>query len=113
MTGTLGSSAAALRNPEHTISIVPSNKTWVATLGEFELARSDRAVVLAEAGYSPVVYFPHGDVRVEELLASKTRTHCPFKGNAVYWAAQMDDTICDVAWCYPRTFDEVSAIAGR
>ena len=112
VTGGLGASAAAKRNPGHSIEIAPSDKTWVVTLGEVELARSDRARLLLETGYSPVVYFPADDVRTEALIESNSSTHCPFKGDASYWAAEIDGEIRDVAWFYPRTFDEVSPIAG-
>ena len=112
MTGGLGPSAAARRNPGHTIAISHAAETWVATLGDLEIARSDQALLLSEAGYSPVVYFPPEDVRTESLLPSNTSTHCPFKGDASYWAAEVDGTPTDVGWYYPATFDEVSAIAG-
>ncbi|MDJ0710769.1 MAG: DUF427 domain-containing protein [Woeseiaceae bacterium] len=112
MTAGLGPSLAARRNPDHSISIVPAEETWVARLGSLELARSDRALLLAEAGYPAVVYFPPGDVHTAELIPSDTHTHCPFKGDASYWAANVGDEVADVAWYYPRTFDEVIAIAG-
>ena len=81
-------------------------------LGDCEVARSDRALLLSEAGYSPVVYFPPDDVRTEALSSSDTQTHCPFKGDASYWAAEIDGELTDVGWYYPQTFDEVSEIAG-
>lgn len=68
--------------------------------------------MLIESGYSPVVYFPPEDVRTEALIESNTSTHCPFKGDASYWAAEIDGEKRDIAWFYPRTFDEVSPIAG-
>ena len=108
----LGPSAAARQNPRHTIVITHAEETWVATLGELEVARSDRTLLLSEAGYSPVVYFPPDDVRTEILVPSDSSTHCPFKGDASYWAAEIDGKLTDVGWYYPRTFDEVSAIAG-
>lgn len=112
MTGTLGASAAAKRSPEHRIDISPTGKTWVAMLGDLELARSDRALLLTEASLSPVVYFPPDDVRTGTLSASETTTHCPFKGDASYWASEVDGERVDIAWFYPRTFDGVSEIAG-
>ncbi len=112
MKGTLGPSPAARKDPGHSIVITHAEATWVATLGDREVARSDRALLLSEAGYSPVVYFPPEDVLTEALTPSKTSTHCPFKGDALYWAAEIDGTSTDVGWYYPATFDEVSAIAG-
>ncbi len=112
MNTSLGASEAARKNPEHRISIGPTRKTWVAMLGEQEIARSDRALLLSEAGYSPVVYFPPDDVRTDALRSSDTQSHCPFKGDASYWAADIDGERVDIGWYYPKTFDEVQAIAG-
>ena len=81
-------------------------------LGDVEVARSGRVLMLSEAGYSPVVYFPPDDVRTDALIASDSSTHCPFKGDAFYWAAEIDGKLTDIAWYYPLTFDEVSSIAG-
>ncbi len=112
VTDSLGPSAAARRHPDHTITIAPSGEAWVAMLGDLELARSDRALLLAEAGDPPVIYFPPDDVHTEVLDSSDTSTHCPFKGDASYWASDIDGKPVDVAWYYPRTFDEVTPIAG-
>lgn len=112
MTGSLGASAAAKRSPDHRIDISGAGKTWVATLGDLALARSERALLLTESGFSPVIYFPPDDVHTRDLIASETRSHCPFKGDASYLAADVDGKRVDVAWYYPRTFDEVSEIAG-
>lgn len=113
MTGSLGTSAAAQENPGHTIVITPAETAFVAILGDTEIARSNRALLLHEAGCSPVVYFPSDDVRTEALSRSDTKTHCPFKGDASYWAAAIDGQLTDIGWYYPQTFDEVSAIAGH
>ncbi len=112
MTTSLGASTAARKHPDHTIVIAATGDSRLALLGDVELARSDGALLLSEAGYPPVVYFPPGDVRTEALVPSETRSHCPFKGDASYWAVEIDGELVDVAWYYPRTFDEVDAIAG-
>ena len=112
MKGGLGPSAAAKNSQHHSIVITRTDDTWVAMLGELEVARSNRALVLSEAGYSPVVYFPPDDVRTELLVPSDTQTHCPFKGDASYWAADINGEPTDIGWFYPRTFDEVGEISG-
>ena len=113
MKGGLGPSEAAKNSEHHSIVISSTGDTWVAMLGLVEIARSKRALLLAEAGYSPVVYFPRDDVRTEILSPSDTKTHCPFKGDASYWAAELNGEMTDVGWYYPRTFDEVSEITGH
>ncbi len=112
MKGGLGPSKAARKDEHHTIVISSTGDTWVAIVGDVEIARSKRALLLAEAGYSPVVYFPPDDVRTDALSSSDTQTHCPFKGDASYWAAEINGEMTDIGWYYPRTFDEVSEIAG-
>ncbi len=108
----LGPSETAKDIEHHSMVISSTGDTWVAMLGEIEIARSERALLLAEAGYSPVVYFPPDDVRTDALSPSDTQTHCPFKGDASYWAATIEGKRTDIGWYYPRTFDEVSEIAG-
>ena len=112
MTTGLGPSPAAKDNPQHTISIAPSDEVWVARLGDEEIARSDSALLLSESGYAPVVYFPPGDVRTELLVPSDSSTRCPFKGTAAYWATSVGSRATDVAWYYPKVFDEVTKIEG-
>ena len=52
-----------------------------------------------------------------ELVATATRTHCPYKGDASYWSARVADgkVLDDAVWCYQRDAllaDGPQAIAG-
>lgn len=105
---TLGPSPGARKDPGHAIRIRPAGRTWTASAEGRPLARSDDALVLDEAGYEPVLYFPPADVSREHLAGSSTRTRCPFKGEAHYYALGGRD----VAWTYPLVYDEVAEIAG-
>jgi uncharacterized protein (DUF427 family) len=51
------------------------------------LAQSDRAIELRETGLRPRYYLPPADVRLDLLTPSATTSHCPFKGDAVYYSA--------------------------
>ncbi|MBO3749942.1 DUF427 domain-containing protein [Streptosporangiaceae bacterium NEAU-GS5] len=47
------------------------------------------------------------------LRSSTTTSHCPFKGDAVYWTVQAGDDVAeDVVWSYPEPFPKVEEIAG-
>ena len=96
--------------PGHTIEIVPATSRWQARDGDEVLADSEAALILREANYPPVVYFPRNDVSLTRLSATNSKTVCPFKGEASYFA--ISDNAQDVAWSYPETYDEVSDIEG-
>ncbi len=96
-----------VNRPDYRIEIAPAGRRVRAVLGGTALAESDRCLVLQEADYPPVYYFPRDGVRMELLARTDRRTHCPFKGDASYWAAA---DIADVAWSYESPYDEMRAI---
>jgi len=59
------------------------------------------ALALDETGYDRALYFPPEDVDTHKLAASDTRTTCPFKGEARYYAVDGED----VAWTYRAVYD--------
>ena len=69
--------------------------------GTTVLAESRQAVLLSESGYRPRHYFPRTDVNMSALVASETKTDCPFKGEATYFSAATPlGTLDDIAWSY-------------
>jgi len=112
MDTTLGPSPGAARHPMHTLQVVPSDRNWTVSLGEKLLAQSDKTLVLEESGYNTVVYFPPQDVRVDSLIESSSLTTCPFKGEANYFAAEINGKCMDIAWQYGAVYNEVGPIAG-
>jgi uncharacterized protein (DUF427 family) len=109
----LGPSPGAVRYPRHRIKITPAPERWIARLKDKVVAHSDHALILEESKYPRVVYFPPSDVETALLLGSGSRTTCPFKGEARYFAAEVDGELRDVAWYYPEVYDEVAPIAGH
>ncbi|MFG1709429.1 DUF427 domain-containing protein [Nonomuraea sp. M3C6] len=78
------------------------------------VATSSRALVLTETGCPPRYYLPSDDVKMDLLRSSTTTSHCPFKGDAVYWSVDTGDGLAeDVVWSYPEPFPQVQQIAGR
>ena len=93
----------------HRIETRPSTqRVRVEHDGEI-LASSDRALELHEAGLPVRYYLPREDVRMDVLLPSPTRSHCPFKGDASYWSAP---GARDAFWSYERPIEGRDDIAG-
>lgn len=61
---------------------------------------------------APVVYYiPRKDVRMDRLVRSSHRTHCPFKGDASYFSVA--DGPENAVWSYETPYDEMLAIKER
>lgn len=65
--------------------------------------------VLAEADQGDLVriegnwYFPPAAIRDALMETSPTQYHCPWKGDAKYFTAHLEDGVHkDVAWSYPE-----------
>lgn len=99
------------RDPGHTITVSPHPGAVTVKFGEVVIASTRNALELREATYPPVLYIPFADIYFEHLIASDTKTTCPFKGEASYWSVTgQGEAAADVMWTYPRPYDEVAAI---
>ena len=97
----------------HTITITPAELHVEVSLDGQKLAESDRPVLLQETGLPTRYYLPPQDVHTGLLRRSNTATHCPFKGDASYWSAQVGGkTYQDVAWSYEAPISSAEGIAG-
>lgn len=82
--------------------------------GDTIVADTCDALELREAGYPPRYYIAPGNIAMDRLRRSATRTHCPYKGDASYYSLALDGGhIDDVAWRYEQPLPEVAAIRGR
>ena len=72
------------------------------------IADSARAVALKEGSYPVVYYFPREDVKMERLVRTTHKTHCPFKGDASYYSIGKDAK--DAVWTYETPFDDMLVI---
>jgi uncharacterized protein (DUF427 family) len=90
-------------------------RTRVQVLFEgHEIADSGDVLVLTEAGYPPVRYFPREDVQMMFLRRTDKITHCPYKGDASYFTIYRDRQIIEnAAWSYEDPFPAVGGIGGR
>jgi uncharacterized protein (DUF427 family) len=79
-----------------------------------EIADSADVLLLQEADYAPVRYFPRSDVAMAFLQKTDKVTHCPYKGEATYYTIVRDRQIIENAvWSYETPLSGVSQIAGR
>jgi uncharacterized protein (DUF427 family) len=100
--------------PDHPITITPAKARWRAMFAGHVIADSGDALVLQEADYKPVVYFPREDVSMEYFSRTERSTHCPYKGDAAYYTILMDGTFGDNAvWTYEEPFPAMEQIRGR
>ncbi len=95
------------------ITIKPATGTWVIRAGGAVLAETNAALELIEEDRAPVIYFPRGDVAMLFFSETDTKTTCPFKGEASYFAIHTKSVVIDdTAWSYEAPVDDMSAIAG-
>jgi len=100
--------------PDYRIRLAPAGRQMrVIVAGCVTVADSDDVLVMREADYSPVYYFPRRDVNLDLLSATDRDTFCPFKGHASYWTVAAGGRREEnVAWSYEAPFDEMREIAG-
>jgi uncharacterized protein (DUF427 family) len=72
------------------------------------IADSRDAILLEESRYAPVYYIPRKDVKMERLVRSDNRTHCPFKGDASYFSFKGGPE--NAVWSYEQPYDDMSVI---
>ncbi len=103
-------------HPEHVIRIRPAEGTMAAYADGIQVAESAHALLLSEARYPEVVYFPLEAVDSALLEASDTTSYCPFKGTATYhhlaWGTRANTRLADALWIYQTPYEECAAIAG-
>jgi uncharacterized protein (DUF427 family) len=98
----------------HAIEVTPASDQVVIRVEGTVVATSSRPLVLTETGLPARYYLPAEDVRLDLLTPSATTSHCPFKGDAVYWSVNTGDAQAeDVVWSYKEPFPKVAEIAGR
>jgi uncharacterized protein (DUF427 family) len=100
--------------PDHPITLTPATRRWRAMYAGHVIADTDDAIILQEATYPPVVYFPPEDVAMEYMSRTDRTTHCPYKGDAAYYTILMDGHIAENAvWTYEHPYPAMALIEGR
>ena len=101
------------RDPYKRIDIAESSRPVRIVLGGETVAESTRGRFLFETGLPTRFYLPAADVRAE-LVASATRTACPYKGTASYWSVKAGGRVFeDIVWFYPEPVPEAAKVKDR
>jgi uncharacterized protein (DUF427 family) len=100
-------------DPYHRVDVRPSSRAVQVRLGDTVIAESASPMLLSETGLLNRWYLSPDDVRVP-LTPTETRSVCPYKGEAHYWAATLPDgtEAPDVAWSYPEALPESMRVQG-
>ena len=100
--------------PDHPITLEPSRKRVRASFENHVIADTDDALILKEADYPAVVYFPMDDVEMGFLAKTDRSTNCPYKGDASYWSIYMDGQLRENSvWAYEEPYPAMAALRGR
>ncbi len=95
------------RDPYHRFDCRASSDHVVIRVHGEIVAETRRAVKLFETSDVIRVYVPMEDVRDGVLTPAKTRTYCPYKGEAAYFDVQAAGrTLKDGAWTLPQPLGE-------
>jgi uncharacterized protein (DUF427 family) len=111
------------KDPYKRVEILASSRSVRIELEGRVLAETNRGTLVLETGLIARWYVPRPDVRFNRLVASTSRTHCPYKGEAMYWSlnigdqteterVQTDPAQTDIAWSYQAPTHESAELAG-
>ncbi len=102
--------------------VEPCPRRVRVSLASVVIADSRRVLYLFETGHRPVYYFPRADVRLDLLVPTDHRSHCPFKGEASYWSVAVGDAgdqtvarrqmVENAVWAYPEPLASCPDISG-
>lgn len=93
------------------ITIRKAEGTWSVRAGGAVLGESAEALELTEGDYPAVIYFPRSDIAMAFLDQTAKSTHCPHKGDAIYFSVvTKSTTLADVVWSYETPKEGVARI---
>lgn len=101
-------------DPDHPITCAREAGRVRVLFEGHQIADSDDVLVLREADYPAVRYFPREDVATAFLRRSDKTTRCPYKGQASYYTIYRDGQVIeDAVWSYEAPLPGMERLAGR
>ena len=96
----------------HPITVERAAGTIRLFAGDELIAESDKALILREAAYPPMIYMPKDAMR-HPLVPHAKMTHCPYKGNANHWSLDLPDGrhVEIAAFSYDAPIEGIASIA--
>jgi uncharacterized protein (DUF427 family) len=83
----------------------------VVSIGGRVVADTRESLLLCEAAYPPVIYFPRKDVDMSLLQRTDHSSYCPYKGDASYYSIPIGgQKAANAVWTYETPFDAVRQI---
>ena len=106
--------AIKIPGPDHPIILTAAAGRVQARLHGHQIADSADVLMLQEADYPPVAYFPRQDVEMTVMGKTSRHTHCPYKGEASYYTIERDGQVIEnAAWSYEDPYPAMETIRGR
>ena len=101
------------RDPYTRVDVLPSSRHVRVEVDGVTIADSARPTLVFETGLPTRYYVPRTHVRMDLLTPTETRSHCPYKGGAEYWALDLGhETYPDLAWSYRTPLPESQKLIG-
>ncbi len=101
------------RNPYHRVDFIDSTRHVEVFVEGQKVAETTNPLMVFETTLNPRIYIPESDVNFDYLVSTKSKTHCPYKGDAAYYALKVNGEIYkDAAWYYPEPIPEAPRLKG-
>ena len=101
------------RDPYTRVDILPSSRHVRVEIDGETIAESTSPRLLFETGLPTRYYLPKTHVRMDLLVPTDTKTHCPYKGEAEWWSVRVGGAVHeDLAWSYRTPLPESQKVAG-
>lgn len=101
-----------VQGPERALFMHPFPRRVRAERSGRTVLDTDRGFLLHETELLPVLYAPTEDFDRTLLRGSDHTTHCPVKGDAVYWSLVAGDTVPNAVWAYPTPVSGAEWLSG-
>jgi uncharacterized protein (DUF427 family) len=100
------------RDPYHRVDIRRSSRPVRIELDGEVLAATTNARLVCETQLPMRFYLPRDDI-LAELRPGTMHSHCPYKGDALYWSFDVGGRrVENLAWSYERPYADVTALTG-